>query len=264
MINLPTHEALFITVPTNEEHDIAREPWFQAIWKGVSNLFGWSNNVDRQSTILYGHLIKVRFLIESTPQVTMHVIQNPQELCPHAISFFWSLISRKWEWKKDGTGKLLMPSVHCHLEILHNLFLITVQHCKFYSDHWKQMHKSHKMWSQINGDVAQNVSTGLLKFSWVHHEAVRHLRMLQSCKSCKSHSLDSGTNVDGLDIIEEGTDGGESEVAEKGIKLMDFINTGRQPESDSSISDKKEPICKEGDAMFDPTFDDYASAPLQI
>jgi hypothetical protein len=59
LINLPTHEALFITLPTNEERDIAQELWFQRIWKGVSNLYNWSKNFNVRPTILYSNWIKV-------------------------------------------------------------------------------------------------------------------------------------------------------------------------------------------------------------
>jgi len=64
LVNLATHEALVITVPCNEERDIAQELWFQRIWKGVSKLFKWSNNMNDRPTILYSNWIKVCRLIE--------------------------------------------------------------------------------------------------------------------------------------------------------------------------------------------------------
>jgi hypothetical protein len=64
LLNLSTHEALFITVRTNEERNIAQEPWFQVIWKGVSKLFNWSKNLYVNPKILYANWIKVCHLIE--------------------------------------------------------------------------------------------------------------------------------------------------------------------------------------------------------
>jgi hypothetical protein len=127
------------------------------------------------------------------------------------------------------------------------------------------MHKGHKTWSQINEDVAQDIYTGLLKFSWVHHESVRQLRMLQSCRSCPSHSLEFWKNVEGMDI-DGSTNGGESEDMEERAMLMDFVDTcQRQPKNPGSaisISDEEEPTFDE-EEIFDSSFDDYASAPLQ-
>jgi hypothetical protein len=64
LINLPTHEALFITLRANEERDITQELWFQRIWKGVSNLYNWSKNLNAQPTILYSNWIEVGGFIE--------------------------------------------------------------------------------------------------------------------------------------------------------------------------------------------------------
>jgi len=127
------------------------------------------------------------------------------------------------------------------------------------------MHKGHKTWVQVNEEIAQDVHTGLLKFSWVHQEAVGQLRMLQSCRSCESHSFDLRTSVDELNIVEEDTNGRKSEELEEN-DIMDFVDTcQRQPENPGSVtSDEEEPTLDDEEMPLDPTLDDYASSPLQI
>jgi hypothetical protein len=129
------------------------------------------------------------------------------------------------------------------------------------------MHKGNQAWVQINEEIAQDVHTGLLNFSWVHHEAVGQLRMLQSCRSCESHTFNCRTNE--LNIVDEGTNRSKSEESEENAMLMDVVDTCQfQPETQGSVisatSDEEGPTLDDEDMPLDPTFDDYASSPLQI
>jgi hypothetical protein len=59
VLNIQSHEALLVTIGGNQEQGIAAQPWFQAIWKAVVRLFGWSENHIYDPTILYGNWIMV-------------------------------------------------------------------------------------------------------------------------------------------------------------------------------------------------------------
>jgi hypothetical protein len=131
-----------------------------------------------------------------------------------------------------------------------------------------QFHKGHKTWSKIDDGGAHDVHVGLLKFSWVLHEAVRQLRLLQSCRFCSSHSLQlcNRTMVDKFkdEVMNEKSSGSKSD--QSGENLMNFVdrprrrpgNPGSEMSEDKSDVETKVPI-----TPFDFTFDDYASAPLQ-
>ncbi len=195
------------------------------------------------------------------------------------ISFFHGALLQKWEWAKDGTGKIIAPSFQCSLEVSQNFFFGTLQRCKTYSDYWRQLHKGHNTWSQIDNEVEEEVEIGLLKFSWVHHEAVRQLRLLQSCRSCKTHSLGpcSRTIVDMLEdgAVDDDEDSSGSQHNDARENIMDFVDNTRHLDRSPSPGIREaeggskgsapdaEHEANELETPFDDKYDDYASAPLQ-
>jgi hypothetical protein len=62
LLNLQRHEALLISIGVNHEQNIAEQAWFQAIWKGVVKLLGWSERHSNYPTILYSSWIAVCLL----------------------------------------------------------------------------------------------------------------------------------------------------------------------------------------------------------
>jgi hypothetical protein len=105
------------------------------------------------------------------------------------------------------------------------------------------------------------VETGLLKFSWVIREAIKQTRLLQSCWSCPGHFLEAQELMaDGLGESEDGPERSRGQ-------LQDFVyNCNQRPETPEStygegkLHEPQPSIL--ADVTFDPTFDDYASSPL--
>jgi len=149
-----------------------------------------------------------------------------------------------------------------------------------YSEYWRQLHKGHNTWGQIDDEVKEEVEIGLLKFSWVHHEAVWQLRLLQSCRSCKTHSSGPCSRTLASMIENEAVDDDEDSSASQPNApwehIMDFVDHTRRLDRSQSpgISEAEggsedstpdtEHEANELEMPFDDQFDDYASAPLQM
>lgn len=103
-----------------------------------------------------------------------------------------------------------------------------------------------------------------MKLAWVAQEAIRQTRLLQSCRSCAIHSLESSQNtkVDLGECEEE-----ESEDGSAKGELQDFMhNCSHHPGSPAeSVCSKNELDSHQPTtAFFDVTFDDYESSPLSL
>src|SRR6266511_704828 len=159
---------------------------------------------------------------------------------------------------------MLLPQFQCGLEVNHSLFFTTLEKCKVYSDHWKRSHRHYKDWTSIEASLLLAVETGLLKFSWVIQEAVKQIRLLQSCWSDTGHFLEpQDLMADGLEIDKESEDGPERPTRQ----LQDLIYShNQQSETSESTYSQGKPYKPESsmlsDVPFDPTFDDYASSSL--
>ncbi len=186
------------------------------------------------------------------------------------MSFFNSVLTQQWTWQKDGSGNIVSPSFQCGFQVRHDLFFTTVQRCKEYSDHWTQLHSQYDAWDPIGESLVHEVRTGLLKFSWVTHEGIRQTKLLQSCRSCATHSSqtcpDAILDLEGLDLEEKSDD--QSGIAQVQDFMLDCSRLPRSPEPGSSKANSETHLQGLSTAAtfnpFDPTFDDYASSPLPL
>lgn len=198
-------------------------------------------------------------------------LQKPCDLGQRVISFFNSVLNEQWTWEKDGNGNIASPSFQCGFQVRHDLFFTTVQRCKEYSDHWTQLHSKYEAWDPIGESLVHEVRTGLLKFTWVTHEGIRQTKLLQSCRSCATHSSQTCPvtilDLEGLELEEKSDD--QSGIAQVQDFVLDCNRRPRSPESGSGDNLERRsqlsgPPQAPNSNPFDHTFDDYTSCPLPL
>lgn len=146
----------------------------------------------------------------------------------------------------------------------HQIFFVALERCKKYSEHWQQQHIRHQIWKPLDASIAQDVQIGLLSFSWVNHAAVRHTRILQSCRSCELHSLTDKSYTIAAEVVNavDHDDSASLSSSDEGA-IANLINA-RQEQGGPSISASPGTAFSNMEAQeFDFDFDDYSSAPLQ-
>ena len=99
------------------------------------------------------------------------------------------MLDGAWIWESDpGSGIPKAPEHVCEKVQRERLFFSTIEFCRAYGNHWKDMKQQcHLIWDHANYTTSQELQTGFLNFDWIRRQAIRHIRAVDYCLCKRSH-----------------------------------------------------------------------------
>jgi len=93
------------------------------------------------------------------------------------------MLNGAWTWESDpGSGIPEAPEHVCEKVQCEHLFFSTIEFCRAYGNHWKDMKQQyHLMWDDANYTTPQELQTGFLIFDWIRRQAVWQIWAVDYC-----------------------------------------------------------------------------------
>ena len=173
------------------------------------------------------------------------------------------MLDGAWMWESDpGSGTPEAPEHVCEKVQRERLFFSTIEFCRAYGNHWKDMKQQyHLVWDDANYTTSQELQTGFLNFDWIRRQAVRHIRAVDYCLCKRSHIHGKLRTMLPEDAVMEAEVDGEEPNEKIHRPILNSHCFGDDEDDDGDEDDVDH--SQMDSVPFDLDYDDYGSAPIK-